>query len=191
MSRNLIVYGLAVLAGLVGYWVLRAVLGDGIMTIVGLVAIVVCGFIIFRNLQTNRKVSEATPEQRMQALSFAPDPNKAALYIFRNQFVGRAVGVNVIIDGRDVAQIKSPRFTRILLSPGTHRVSGFVATNARPADTAGLELVASAGEIYIAKCEVEAQMIGATIKFTPVQIDVANAELRKITKMVVPDVAEV
>lgn len=191
MSRNLIMYGVAVIAGLVGYWLLRALLGDGIMTIVGLVAVVACGIIIFRNLQTNRKVGEATPEQRMHALSFAPEPGKAALYVFRNQFVGRAVGVNVLIDGRDVAQLKSPRFTRILLSPGAHRISGFVATNAKPADAAGLELVANAGEIYIAKCEVEAQMVGATIKFTPTAIDVANTELRKITKMVVPDVAEV
>lgn len=191
MPRNLIVYGLAVIAGLIGYWVLRSLLGGEIMIILALVALVAGGVIMFRNLQTNRKVGEATPEQRMQALSFAPDPSKAALYVFRNQFVGRAVGVNLLIDGRDVAQIKSPRFTRILLSPGAHRVSGFIATNAKPADVAGLELVANPGEIYVAKCEVEAQMIGATVKFTPLQLDVANAELRKITKMIVPDVAEV
>ena len=55
----------------------------------------------------------------------------------------------------------------------------------------GAELVANAGEIYVAKCEVEAQMVGVSIKFTPMSVDAARADLQKITRMVVPDIAEV
>jgi hypothetical protein len=170
---------------------LGSMFGDGVTTIVSLVILAVVGLVIYRNLQTNRKVAEAPPGQRAHALAFAPEPSKAALYIFRNQWIGRAVGVNVLIDGRDVAQIKSPRFTRILLTPGSHRISGFISTNARPADVAGLELVANASEIYIAKCEVEPQMAGAVVKFTPVALEHARADLQKITRMVVPDMGEV
>ena len=191
MPRNLILYGLAALAGLAIYFVLRSLLGAEIMIIVALLALIVGGVIVFRNFQTNRKVAEATFEQRAEALSLAPVAGKAALYVFRNQFVGRAVGVNVLIDGREVAQLKSPRFTRILLSPGAHRIAGYTGTNKAPAPGEGVELIANAGEVYVAKCEVEPQMVGVTIKYTPLALDAGRGELQKITRMVVPDVAEV
>lgn len=191
MSRNLVMYGVAVVAGLVGYFVLRAVLGGEIMLIVGLIALVVFGVIVARNLGTNRKVAQASFQERDEALKFAPVAGKAVLYVFRNQFVGRAVGINVMIDGREVAQLKSPRFVRVLLSPGSHLIAGYTGTNKKPADGEGLALVANAGDVYVAKCEVEAQMVGVSIKFTPLNIDAARADLQKITRMVVPDVAEV
>lgn len=191
MSRNLVVYALAVLAGLVGYFLLRSVVGDGIMSILALIGLGVGVVIVTRNLRTNRKVTDASVDQRTEALRFAPVPGKAALYVFRSQFVGRAVGINVLVDGRETAQLKSPRFTRILLTPGTHRLAGYTGTNKKPADGEGAELVANAGEIYVAKCEVEAQMVGVSIKFTPMSVDAARADLQKITRMVVPDIAEV
>jgi hypothetical protein len=191
MPRNLVVYGLAVLAGLVVYFVLRSLLGGEIMMIVALLAVAAGVVIIFRNLQTNRKVAEATFDQRDEALKFTPAPGKAALYIFRNQFVGRAVGLNVLIDGREAAQLKSPRFARIWLTPGAHRIAGYTGTNKKPADGEGVELIANAGEVYVTKCEVEPQLVGVTVKFTPVSGDAGRAEVRKITRMVVPDVAEI
>jgi hypothetical protein len=191
MSRNLVVYGLAVVGGLIAYLVLRSVLGPGAVTILALIGLVVGGVIVFRNLQTNRKVAEASVEQRAEALTFAPVAGKAVLYVFRNQFVGRAVGINVLIDGREVAQLKSPRFTRIVLTPGAHLIAGYTGTNKKPADGEGVAVSASAGEVLVVKCEVEAQMVGVTVKFTPMSVDAARADLQKITKMVVPDVAEV
>ncbi len=191
MPRNLIVYGLAVLAGLVGYFVLRSLLGGEAMLIIAVIGLGVGGVIVFRNLQTNRKVADATPEQRGVALQFAPPADKAALYIFRNQFVGRAVGINVLINGREVAQLKSPRFTRILLTPGAHRIAGYTGTNKKPADSEGFAIIANAGDVLVLKTEVEAQMVGVTIKYAPVNVDVARGEIQKIAKMVIPDVAEV
>ena len=191
MPRNLVVYGLAAIAGLIGYFVLRSLLGGEIMTIVGFIALVVAAVVVFRNLRTNRKVTLATAEQRAEALAFAPTAGKASLVIFRNQFVGRAVGVNVLIDGREVAQLKSPRFTRVLLTPGAHRLAGYTGTNKAPAPGEGIELIASAGDVYICKCEVEPQMIGVTIKYTPIALDAGRADVQKITRMVVPDVAEI
>lgn len=191
MPRNLIVYGLAAIGGLVVYVLLRTVFGPEVVALLALVGLVVVGVIIFRNLKTNRKVATATPEQRDEALRFEPVAGKAALYVFRNQFVGRAVGINVLIDGREVAQLKSPRFTRILLTPRAHRIAGYTGTNKAPPPDEGIELVANAGEIFVAKCEVEPQMVGVTIKFTPVSVDAARADLQKIKHMVVADVTEV
>jgi hypothetical protein len=191
MPRNLVLYGLAGIAGLVGYFVLRSLLGGEIMAIVGFIALVAASVIVFRNLRTNRKVTQATAEQRAEALTFAPVAGKASLIVFRNQFVGRAVGINVLIDGREVAQLKSPRFTRVLLTPGSHRLAGYTGASKAPAPGEGTELIANAGDLYICKCEVEPQMIGVSIKFTPLALDAGRADVQKITRMVVPDVAEI
>ena len=191
MSRNLILYGLAVIAGLVLYGVLRSVLGGEIMLILSLIGLGVAGVIVFRNLQTNRKVDHASPEQRAEALTFAPVAGKAALYLFRNQFVGKAVGITVLIDGRDAAQLKSPRFTRILLTPGAHRLAGYTGTNKRPSDSDGMALNAAAGEVLVLKCEVAPQLVGVSVKFTPLALDAARADIGKITRMVVADVNEI
>lgn len=188
MPRNLIVYTLAILGGLVFYVVLRGLLGGEIMIIVGLIALVVFGVIVFRNMRTNRKVADATPAQRTEALAFAPVDGKAVLYVFRNQFVGRAVGLNVLIDGREVAQLKSPRFTRLVLTPGARRIAGYTGTNKKPADGEGQAFTANAGDVLIMKCEVEAQMVGVSVKFTP---GASREDVQKITRMVLPDVAEV
>ena len=191
MPRNLIVYGLAVIAGIIVFGVLRSVLGGELMLIVGLLALVAVGVVVIRNLQTNRKETQATIDQRNDALRFAPVPGKAVLYVFRNQFVGRAVGINVLIDGREAAQIKSPRFTRIVLTPGPHRIAGYTGTNKKPADGEGTELIANAGDVYVAKTEVEPQVVGVTVKFTPLDLNAARADLQKISKMVIADVSEV
>jgi hypothetical protein len=191
MPRNLVVYLLAGLAGLVVYFVLRSLLGGEIMFVVALIGLVIGGVIVWRNLQTNRKVADATPEQRTEALTFAPVAGKAALYVFRNQFVGQAVGINVLIDGREVAQLKSPRFTRLLVAPGAHRIAGYTGTNKKPADGEGVAFTASAGEVLVVKCEVEPQMVGVSVKFTPMAVDAARADVQKISRMVLPDVAEV
>ncbi len=191
MPRNLVVYTLAGLAGLVLYFVLRGLLGGEIMFILALIGRVVGGVLVWRNLQTNRKVADATPEQRTEALQYTPPPGKAALYVFRNQFVGRAVGINVMIDGREVAQIKSPRFTRLLITPGAHRIAGYTGTNKKPADGVGVAFNANAGDVLVMKCEVEAQMVGVTVKFTPLSVDAARTEVGRIGRMVTPDVAEV
>ncbi len=187
MPRNLIVYGLAGLAGFILYGVLRSILGFELMLAVSLIAVLVVGFVVYRNLQTNRKVAEATPEQRAEALRFAPVEGKATLTIFRNQFVGRAVGLNVLIDGREIAQLKSPRFTRIVLTPGAHRIAGYTGTNKKPGDSEGLAFTASAGEVLVMKAEVEPQIVGVTVKFTPLALDPARADLNKIKKMVMAD----
>jgi hypothetical protein len=171
--------------------VLRALLGGEIMMIIALIALVVGGVLVFRNLQTNRKVTEATPAQRTEALALTPVAGKAVLYVFRNQFVGRAVGINVMIDGREVAQLKSPRFTRIVVTPGAHRIAGYTGANKKPADGDGVAFNASAGEVLVTKCEAEPQMVGVTVKYTPVTLDAGRTELAKISKMVIADVAEI
>lgn len=75
------------------------------------------------NLAGNRKVAMASGETRDMTLSFQPKPGHALLVIYREGFVGMAAGMNVNLDGQPVAQLKSPRFTALNLTPGDHTVT--------------------------------------------------------------------
>lgn len=191
MVRYLLLVAVAVVVGMVVFGTLRVMLGDGIVNIITLAILVVVGVIVWRNLQLNRKVTDATPEQRTAALAFAPDAGKAALYIYRNQFLAKAVGVNVDIDGRQAAQVKSPRFTRVTLTPGAHTVELYLGTPDKKKPGANTQqLSVSAGEVLIFKIEVEPQMVGTVIKATRTDAAKARTEIGG-AKMIAPDVAEI
>lgn len=190
MARYLVLVIAATFVGLILFGVLRSVFGSGFTMLLSLVLLVVGGVIVFRNLQTNRKVIDAADDVRAAALTFTPTADKATLYVLRTQFLGKAVGVNVLIDGREVAQIKSPRFTRVLLTPGAHEINGYTGATKPPAAGAGTSINANAGDILVMMCAVEPQMVGTNVKFTPVTLDKARADLQK-TRMVAPDLAEV
>lgn len=77
---------------------------------------------IMANLAGNLKAKAATPEAKAAAVALRPEPGKALLIVFREGFVGKAAGLNVIVDGQPRAQLKSPRFTAIPLDPGLHEI---------------------------------------------------------------------
>ena len=78
---------------------------------------------IMANLAGTRLGRAATPEQKQAVLDFQPEPGQALLIIFREGFVGKAAGMDLSVDDRFVAQLKSPRFTAVSVAPGGHQVS--------------------------------------------------------------------
>ena len=77
---------------------------------------------IMANLVGNQKGVAASAEEKAAAVAFRPEPGKAMLIVMRDGFVGKAVGLNVTVDGRLAAQLKSPRFTAIPLDVGSHEM---------------------------------------------------------------------
>jgi hypothetical protein len=191
MIRYIVLVVIAAIIGLFLFGVLRSLFGDGLVNLLTLVILAVVGVIIWRNLQLNRKVADAAPEQRTAALAFAADAGKAALYVYRNQFIGKAVGVNVDVDGRQAAQVKSPRFTRIALAPGAHRLELYLGTAEKKKPGAyAQDLNVAAGDVVVLKVEIEPQMVGVKIKAAHADAAKARSEIGS-AKMVLPDVAEV
>lgn len=185
--------GLIVVAMIVVLIVMGAVryfFGEGVTSLIWLAFLVIGIVVLARNLMSNRKVADAAPEARTAALTFTPDAGHAALYIFRDQFLGKAVGVNVEIDGKPVAQLKSPRFTRILVAPGAHRVSGYTGPAGGRKPGGELDLNVSAGEIVAITCAVEPGMVGTISKFARVDLAAIRDKLAK-TRMVQPDLDRV
>lgn len=191
MARYLLLVGVAAIVGLFLFAGLRTLFGDGLVNLLILGLLIAGGVIVWRNLQLNRKVTDATPEQRTAALAFAPDAGKAALYVYRTQFIGKAVGINVDVDGRQAAQVKSPRFTRISLTPGAHKVELYLGTPEKKKPGINTqELNVAAGEVLIFKIEIEPQAIGTVVKVTRADAAKAKSEIGG-AKMIAPDVAEI
>lgn len=190
MVRLILFAVIGAIIGMVGLNVLRQFVGDGPVALVWIIIMVVVIVVVFRNLGTNRRVPDAAPDVRSNALAFTPDAGKASLYILRTQFVGKAVGINIEIDGNIVAQLKSPRFTRILLTPGAHRLSGYTGPAKGRKPGGELDLNVTAGEIVPVMVEVVPGMVGTISKFTRVELSAIRQKLAS-TRMVQPDVAEV
>ena len=190
MARVIVFALIGAVAGIFLFGALRDVVGPGPVLLISLAIVAVVLVIALQNLKSNRKVADATPEARAQALAFAPEAGKASLYLLRTQFVGKAVGANLAVDGRDVAQLKSPRFTRIVLAPGARKLSAYYGTPTQRKGEQHLDLNVSAGDIIVVQAAMEPQMVGSIVKLTRLDLDSARADLQK-TRMVMADVGEV
>lgn len=72
------------------------------------------------NLGGNKQAPLADAQARAQALSLHPPAGMARLIVVREGIVAKSNGVDLELDGRAVAQLKSPRFTVLQLTPGQH-----------------------------------------------------------------------
>ncbi|MFI4935683.1 MAG: hypothetical protein ACHP7N_13755 [Caulobacterales bacterium] len=134
------------------------------------------------NLAGNRKVDNASAAERAEALKLEPPAGKALLVVYRKGYVGKAVGLNLSVDGKVVAQLKAPRFTVVAVAPGPHAVTaafGGLAGGNTPAEHA---LEAVAGGVTVLRAGLSMGMIKNTVTFTP-QDDLAavKARLAKVT----------
>ena len=90
--------------------------------IIGAVFVGVFTGYIMANLAGNQKLTRASQVDHDRALQFQPSPGKAQLMIVRQGFVAKAAGMNIILDGTPVGQIKAPQFLSIEIEPGRHVV---------------------------------------------------------------------
>jgi hypothetical protein len=117
-------------------------------------------------------------------------PDKTALYLLRTGFVGMAAGMNVSLDGANVAQLKSPRFTRLDIAPGAHTVTasfgGGLAGQTKPVE---FQFTGAPSEVVVLKLTM-----GVGALKNPVQIERVSREsieaALKTMQMSAPDVGE-
>lgn len=146
---------------------------------------------VLNGLSGNRKVAPAGEAARRQALTFEASPTHAALYLVRTGFAGKAAGMNLNVDGREVAQLKSPRFTRVEIAPGPHVIQasfgGAMASSGKPAH---LDLEVKAGDIAVVHVSVAMGLLGSKVKIERLQPEAIRDKLARIP-MSAPDVAVV
>lgn len=125
----------------------------------------------------------ASGETRDKTLSFQPRPGHALLVIYREGFVGMAAGMNVSLDGQPVAQLKSPRFTALNLTPGDHTVNfGFGGLAGAQNNQAEVVVLAVDGQVVALKATMAMGALKNTIAVE--WVDAYPSELRQtLSKM--------
>ncbi|HEX7761751.1 MAG TPA: hypothetical protein VF459_19750 [Caulobacteraceae bacterium] len=147
---------------------------------------------ILANLAGNRKVATADTGQLSRALAMAAPADAALVYVYRQGFVGKAAGMNVIIDGKTVAQLTSPRFTVVKAAPGQHDIFAAFGGLAGPQNkAAATAFTAEPGAVLVFRLNLSMGMVQNTINVTPVP-DLAEVKRALSTmKMTVAELAEV
>ena len=146
---------------------------------------IVLGFFVFLILQMmsgNRKEARVDDAGRQASLSAVAPSGQALLYVYREGFVGKAVGWNVSLDGAALAQLRSPRFTQTVLSPGSHSLrvalGGFAGTQNKPSETT---FEAQPGEVIVFAMKSKMGALSSTLSF--VREPEPQVALQKFSKM--------
>ncbi len=142
------------------------------------------------NLAGNRKVRTGGADAVSDALAMRPPAGEALIYVYREGFVGMAAGMNVTLDGRPVAQLKSPRFTCLAIAPGAHLLAAGFGGLAGPQNRGGgADVAAVAGGVYVFRCSIAMGALQNKVKVEPVaDLGMARAAMGAM-KMTLPDVA--
>jgi hypothetical protein len=140
------------------------------------------------NVSGTRKEAKPDDAARADALNFAVPDGCARVYILRTGFLGKAVGMDISMDGHAVAQLKSPRFTVVDVAPGAHewraRFSGGAGTQQNGDCTAQINV--AAGSAIVLRVSTKLELTKHRLLFVEVPLDSARAEIARAT-MVVAD----
>ena len=145
---------------------------------------------ILSQLSNNRSVKNVRDADRNELLAAPPPAGAGLVYVYREGFVGKAVGFDVAFDGTIVAQLKSPRFTRLVALPGQHTLA------AGPKSVTGLQpkavatsFVIAAGEVIVYALHMQMGMVqNAVTVQRELSPEAAMGRLRTMT-MVAPDLS--
>jgi hypothetical protein len=181
MSR----YARAIIAGLIA-----AVLMTFLMTFVfkgatpylyGLFTGVFVAY-IFGNLAGNRKVATAGAGEKEAALKLQPPAGKALLVVFREGFVAKLAGLNIAVDGKEIAQLTAPKFTVLALAPGAHTLTCAFGGLAGPQSKSGsYEFQVAEGGVAAVGIGVAMGLVQGSMTFTPIaDVNAARAKLSRM-----------
>lgn len=147
---------------------------------------------IFGNLAGNRSIATASDADKEAALARKAPLGKALLYVYREGFVAKLAGLNIAVDGNNMAQLKAPRFTVLTIPAGQHKLTAqFGGLAGAQNKTGELSFDAPAGGTVAVRINMQMGMLKGSVQFTP-ESDIAAA-LQKMGAMPMtpPDIAEI
>lgn len=107
------------------------------------------------DLSAKRRMALASHETCKAGLSLRPRPGHALLVVYREGFVGMVAGMNVALDGRRAARLKSPRFTLLNVGPGNRTIAfSFDGRAGALINRADVTVPAVAGKVIALKATV-------------------------------------
>lgn len=104
-----------------------------------------------------------------KAKNFSPESNKAALYIYRNEFLGTLVPMAVTINGKELGRTVGKTYFRLSLAPGKYNIES-IAEN-----VSALPLSVDAGKNYFVWQEVKVGIMSPRSKLQQVDESAGHA----------------
>ena len=100
------------------------------------------------SLSGNVKLRRMSGAERLAALAAEPPAGMGAIVIIRQGWPGKFVGMDLSLDGRRVAQLKSPSCVRVLAPAGRRQLSGYMmqAYKSGPGAPQAMAVDVTAGE---------------------------------------------
>ena len=90
-----------------------------------------------------------------KAKEFSPEPNKASLYVYRNENFGAAIPMTVSVNGKTLGQTAAQTYFRLNIMPGQYTVESYTE------NVSSLPLSVEAGKNYFVWQEVKMGMWAA------------------------------
>jgi hypothetical protein len=103
-------------------------------------------------------VNMADAQKDAQAKRFEAPKDQAAVYIYRNETMGAAIKMEVVIDGKAVGQTAANTYLYTVVAPGKHTVTS------NTENTDSLEFEAKPGMLYYIWQEVKMGLMSARSK---------------------------
>ncbi len=130
----------------------------------------------------NRRVARAAAMEEKEAKRFAPVADQATVYVFRDAFVGKVAGLDVLLDGTPIGQTRGKTFYRLQIAPGEH-----VLTSRNPQNDSQSEyrLRADAGSLHFLEQRVSFGMMTMRHEILPVEQASATSRI-KSCRLLVP-----
>jgi hypothetical protein len=128
-SKQIVTGLIAAFAGMMTYKLLSgSALGTLFNWIIGIICLMAIAWFFYAMLNS-KGVRKASAADSQSAQQFMPMQDKAVVYVYRNQYVGKFLGLDLVVDGAVVGQTRGHCFYRLELVPGTHTLSGDARCN--------------------------------------------------------------
>lgn len=116
---------------------------------------------------SNRRVPLADGARKAELLAFTPHPGLGWVVVMRGKRnAGGALGFDVLIDDKMVAQLMPKRFTVAALPAGAHRLAADMP--GAPGSVVPLDIMIAAGTVQIVAIETLMGLVRANIRLDPV-----------------------
>jgi hypothetical protein len=164
-------------------------LGWGIPLLLGVsvgwgAPLVIGGFVAYTmmSLSGNKSVVCADEQARAAALALSAPAGSGLLVIYREGFFGKASGVDVALDGGEIAQLKSRRFTAISVPPGRHALRAVLTGTVNEASKPGAaDFQIAAGEAVVFRITLAMKLTTGDVVLD--RIDSPATAIAKLRKM--------
>jgi hypothetical protein len=124
----------------------------------------------------NRKLKLASAELDRRAKQFAPDPRLGSVYVFRDAYMGKLVGVDILVDGAPAAQTRGKTFLRVDLTPGRHVVT---SVNPFEDNRVDLPVEVEAGGVAYVEHGLKMGLVGSRYTLSTVTPTEAQRRIRR------------